>query len=72
MNDSLRVIPSMDRCRYLHSKGMYINAGIPEEEQTVGDGHYWCGRNQRIYGPDNELCGQEHCCSPGRSCYEAP
>jgi hypothetical protein len=50
---------------------MGVNAGLPEDEHIVVDGHYWCGRNQRIYGPDGNLCADEPCRNSSRSCYEA-
>ncbi len=75
MNGPLHVIQG-ERCRFLLSKGLYINshepgADGPGEEHRVGDGHFWCGRNQRTYGPDEQLCGDEYCRNQARSCYQA-
>jgi len=50
---------------------MYINANQPGDEHPVGDGHFWCSRTQRIYGPDEQLCADEFCREPSRRCYEA-
>jgi len=61
-----------ERCRFLLSKGLYINAGLPPGEEVVGDGHFWCGRNQRMRGPDNNICDGETCRDTSRTCYEAP
>jgi hypothetical protein len=71
MNPTLPVIEIGDRCRYLLSKGMFINANEPGDERPVGDGHFWCGRNQRIYGPDEQLCSDERCRNPSRICYQS-
>jgi hypothetical protein len=70
MSEHLKIVDSHERCRFLLSKGMYVNANIEDDEHLVGDGHFWCGRNQRIYGPDEQLCGDEYCRNPSRSCYE--
>jgi hypothetical protein len=71
MSEHLKIIEIAERCRFLRSKGMYINANQPGDEHPVGDGHFWCGRNQRIYGPDEQLCADEFCREPSRHCYEA-
>ncbi len=70
MNDHLKIVEVAERCRFLHSKGMYIEANEPGDEHPVGDGHFWCARNQRMYGPDEQLVGDEFCRNPARSCYE--
>ena len=72
MTDNLNVIQSGERCRHLLSKGLYINAGLPRGEEATGDGNFWCGRNQRVYGPDEQLCDGDACRNQTRSCYEAP
>ncbi|HXY34589.1 MAG TPA: hypothetical protein VEI07_10200 [Planctomycetaceae bacterium] len=69
--DALKVIHVGQRCRFLLSKGMAVNAGLPEDEHIVGDGHFWCTRTQRIYGPDGGLCADEPCRESSRSCYES-
>ena len=71
LKDLLRVVEVGPRCRFLWSKGMGVNAGLPEDEHIVGDGHFWCGRNQRIFGPDGGLCADEPCRDSSRSCFEA-
>ncbi|MGQ0636552.1 MAG: hypothetical protein ACT4QC_18210 [Planctomycetaceae bacterium] len=60
-----------DRCRSLLSKGLYLNAGLPEGEHVTGDGHFWCAHTQRIFGPDDGLVGNEECRRVGRKCYIA-
>lgn len=72
MSNELPVVQSGERCRHLHSKGMYINFGLPPGEEAVGDGHFWCAQNQETYGPDQQLCDGETCTDATRSCYEAP
>lgn len=70
MADDLHVIKNSERCRHLLSKGMYLNAGLPPGEEVTGDGHFWCGRNQRQRGPDNQICDGNSCSDPLRRCYE--
>ena len=72
MADELNVISNSERCRRLLSKGLYINAGLPPGEEVTGDGNFWCGRTQTIYGPDDRLCDGEHCTDATRTCYEKP
>jgi hypothetical protein len=69
MSEHLKIFEATDRCRFLLSKGMYIN-GDNDDEKIVGDGHFWCGRNQRTYGPDEQLCAYEYCHNRSRSCFE--
>ncbi len=60
-----------ERCQSLRCKGMYLNYGLPEGERVAGDGHFWCAKTQRVYGPDDQLVGDGHCRHTGRSCYES-
>lgn len=72
MSDELNVInrkSAPEPCRYLISKGMLINAGMPEGEELVGDGHVWCRKSQESLGPDRRGVDRETCV-PGRACYE--
>lgn len=71
MSQQLSIV-NQPRCRHLLSKGLYINAGLPEGQHLVGDGNFWCARTQRFLGPDQELCDHEHCTSPSRDCYVSP
>ena len=59
-----------ERCLSLRCKGMYLNYGLKESERVAGDGHFWCAKTQRIYGPDDNLVGDGQCRHSGRSCYE--
>ncbi len=72
MPDELKVIQTGERCRQLLSKGLFINAGLAPGEQIVGDGNFWCGKTQTVFGPDDRLCNGEECRDKTRSCYEAP
>ncbi len=67
---NLEIIQTGQRCRELLSKGLYINAGLPAGEEAAGDGNFWCGKTQTIYGPDDRLCNGEECTDSTRSCYE--
>ena len=70
MSQELPVLQNAARCRSLLSKGLYINAGLPPGQEAVGDGNFWCGKTQTIFGPDTNLCDDEHCRDPSRTCYE--
>ena len=72
MSHELNVIQTAARCRYLYSKGLLINAGLPPGEEIVGDGYFWCAHTQTQRGPDTRYCDKQSCCDPTRSCYEAP
>ena len=60
-----------ERCQSLRCKGMYLNYGLPAGERVAGDGHFWCSKTQRIYGPDDQLVGDGECRHSSRSCYDA-
>jgi hypothetical protein len=60
---------STERCRSLQCKGMYLNWGLGQNEQVAGDGNFWCGRTQRIFGPDDKLVGDAECRNATRGCY---
>jgi hypothetical protein len=70
--NDLTVIATDDRCRSLLCKGMYLNWGLGQSEQVAGDGNFWCGKTQRIFGPDDNFVGDGECRHTGRSCYESP
>jgi hypothetical protein len=70
MSQELNVIQPATRCRNLLSKGTFINHGLPPDKQVAGDGNFWCGKTQRVYGPDKKLCDLKPCCDASRSCYE--
>jgi len=71
MADDLHVIPQVQRCRSLLSKGLYINHGLPAGQEATGDGNFWCGKTQTTYGPDDRLCDGNACRDATRSCYDA-
>ncbi|MDA0833735.1 MAG: hypothetical protein O2955_05200 [Planctomycetota bacterium] len=71
MSEILPVITETARCRKLLSKGLYINHGLPPGKEAAGDGHFWCGKTQTMFGPDHQLCDNDHCRNAARSCYEA-
>jgi len=73
MANKLNVIYKAPRCRFLLSKSMYVNAGLPPGEEVVGDegDDFWCARNQTNYGPDQRLCDPNQCRDDKRRCYEA-
>jgi hypothetical protein len=70
MTTELEVIQSGARCRSLLSKGLYINAGLPKGKEVTGDGNFWCGKTQKVYGPDDRICDGDRCTNATRSCYE--
>ena len=71
MQHELEVVRG-ERCRHLLSKGLYLNAGLPKDEQATGDGNFWCSNTQTTWGPDKGFCNGEECTDATRSCYEAP
>ena len=66
----VEVIPSSPRCGSLLSKGLYINHGLPKGKEVTGDGNFWCGKTQKVYGPDDRICDGDRCTDATRSCYE--
>jgi hypothetical protein len=71
MSQQLHVIQQGTRCRNLLSKGLYINAVLPKGQEAAGDGNFWCGKTQTVFGPDKGLCDGEHCTdAEHRTCYE--
>ena len=44
-----------ERCLSLRCKGDYLNYGLGETERVAGDGNFWCGKTQRIFGPDDQF-----------------
>ena len=71
MQHELEVVQG-ERCRHLLSKGLYLNAGLPDDEHKIGDGNFWCSQTQTSYGPDKGFCNGEDCTNTSRACYEAP
>ncbi|MSR57760.1 MAG: hypothetical protein EXS05_08810 [Planctomycetaceae bacterium] len=59
-----------ERCQSLRCKGMYTNMGQPEGTRVTGDGHFWCAKTQRVFGPDDQYVGDGECRHSGRSCFE--
>jgi hypothetical protein len=62
--------PVGERCLSLRCKGMYLNHGLGQTELVAGDGNFWCGKTQRVFGPDDQFVGDGECRHTGRSCYE--
>jgi hypothetical protein len=71
MTTELEVIQPGPRCSSLLSKGLYINAGLPKGKEVTGDGNFWCGKTQKVYGPDDRICDGDRCTDATRSCYES-
>jgi len=71
MAEELKILDKQLRCRELLSKGLYINHGLPPGEEATGDGNFWCGKTQTIFGPDDRLCNGEECIDNTRSCFES-
>jgi hypothetical protein len=55
-------------CRFLRSKEMFYDNGIPVEERG-SSGIFWCGQTYKCLGPDGTMVSNEEC-GPQRSCYE--
>ncbi len=56
-------------CRYLRSKGMYIQVEPDPEVPNSSDGFYWCAHTQNCLGPDRSVVQKEKC-QPGRECFQ--
>lgn len=66
--------PSNDlppQCRWLRSKGMYITglANPSAQGGITGDGNVWCGRTQKVLGPDDQFVSRDDCAA-SRACFE--
>lgn len=66
MQENSRVRP----CRYLRSKGMYIEVEADPQVPNPSDGFYWCAHTQNCLGPDSRPVEDKRC-RPGRECFEA-
>lgn len=71
MSDKLELLRTR-RCRHLLSRGVFVNHGLPPGQEAVNeaDDQFWCGQNQTIFGPDDEICDIENCCNPSRGCHK--
>jgi hypothetical protein len=66
----MRRIDDRDTCRYLRTKGMYVEAEPDPAVPNPKDGLCWCVHTQNQLGPDGGVAEPERC-GPGRTCYEA-
>ncbi len=57
-------------CRYLRSKGMYIDVEPDHQVPNPSDGFCWCAHTQNCLGPDRRPVETARC-QPGRDCFEA-
>jgi hypothetical protein len=55
-------------CRYLRSKEMFYDNGLPLEQRS-GSGIFWCSHTHQCLGPDNSAVSPEDC-QEHRSCFE--
>jgi hypothetical protein len=55
-------------CRFLRSKEMFYDNGIPLEDRG-SSGIFWCSQTHQCLGPDNITVSTEEC-GPERSCYQ--
>jgi len=60
-------------CAFLRSKKILLSAEPPRSAADVLDAsnHCWCGKNQKLRGPDREIASPE-LCQKGRECFESP
>ncbi len=58
------------RCMHLWSNGLFMNAGLPDGEEVIGDGDFWCSLTQTVLGPDGSYCDGDECRDSSRDCYE--
>jgi len=60
---------TLERCRHLRSKEMFIDIGQESALSNYGSGIFWCVHTQNCLGPDAEAADPASC-KPGRSCYD--
>ncbi len=60
---------SLDRCKLLRWKGMFIEVEPDPSVPSMESGACWCVHTQNCLGPDGDTANPE-ACKPGRSCYE--
>lgn len=60
---------SLNRCRRLRSKGMFIDAPHDPTVPNTSDGFFWCSHTLDCLGPDGKVVDRESC-RPGRNCFE--
>lgn len=61
---------SLERCRCLRSKEMFIHVEPDPSVPHMGSGVFWCIHTHNCLGPDGRAAEPENC-KPGRSCYES-
>jgi hypothetical protein len=66
----MRRIDDRDTCRFLRTKGMFVEAEPDPAVPNPRDGLCWCVHTQNQLGPDGSVAEPERC-GPGRRCYEA-
>ena len=60
---------SLQRCRLMRSKWMFIEAEPDPTVPRSDSGICWCVHTQNCLGPDGDIVNMETC-KPGRSCYQ--
>jgi hypothetical protein len=55
-------------CRFLRSKGMFIDSEPDPSVPGSGEPVYWCIHTMNCLGPDGQVATRESC-QPGRGCY---
>lgn len=66
----MRRIDDRDTCRFLRTKGMFVEAEPDPAVPNPRDGLCWCVHTQNQLGPDGKVADFGRC-GPGRRCYEA-
>jgi hypothetical protein len=56
-------------CRFLRSKGMFIDSEPDPTVPSSGEPIYWCVHTMNCLGPDGAVADREHC-QPGRACHK--
>lgn len=64
----MRRIEDRDTCRFLRTKGMFIDAEPDPAVPNPKDGLCWCVHTQTLLGPDGKVAEPE-ACGPGRACH---
>ncbi|HEX6201155.1 MAG TPA: hypothetical protein VF150_12890 [Thermoanaerobaculia bacterium] len=66
----MRRIDDRKTCRFLRTKGMFVEAEPDPAVPSTDSGLCWCVHTQNQLGPDGRVAEPERC-GPGRRCYEA-
>ena len=59
-----------ERCEFLRSKSMFVDAEPNPTVPDSGDRLFWCHKTQTCLGPDGKIA-DDYECNECRACYKA-